>query len=176
MEKYQTINEFVASNMSDKIVQKAKSPLMGLIILAVGIGSLVLLGTQKMSDSLSATCLTMGIICTAVGFILTAMCLSKALGGYVYLPTGSHMKQRKCYLSNSDYKLSLEAINNNNIAVIGSIQPVVSSNSAIDVLYSRDHAIALLQAGRYEGNNFVPETPVQCIIGADVTHIQTLCK
>lgn len=175
MEKYQNINEYVAAMMGDKIVQKAKSPIMGLAILIIGIGLLVLLRTQKMSDSLSAACLTLGLISTALGLILTAMSLSKALGGYYYIPTSCRMKQHKCYLSNSDYKLCLEAFNNSP-AALGAIQPVVSSNSAIDILYSRDHAIALLQAGRYDSNNFVPETPVVCLIGADVTHIQSLCK
>ena len=87
MEKYQNINEYVAAMMGDKIVQKAKSPIMGLAILIIGIGLLVLLRTQKMSDSLSAACLTLGLISTALGLILTAMSLSKALGGYYYIPT-----------------------------------------------------------------------------------------
>ena len=52
MEKYQTIDEYVAAEMSDKIERKAKSPLLGLLILAVGIFLLVMLRTQKMDDTL----------------------------------------------------------------------------------------------------------------------------
>ena len=176
MEKYQTIDEYVAAEMGDKIKRKAKSPLMGLLILAVGIVLLVLLRTQKMGDSLMATCLTVGIIAVGVGIIITAMCLTGAISHYVYKPTHSRMKQRKCYLSLEDYKLCIEAIGNNNLAALGALQPVTSSNSALNILYSRDHAVALLQAIRDNSGHFEPETPVIRLTGTEVTHIQALCR
>ena len=176
MEKYQTIDEYVAAEMSDKIKRKAKSPLLGLLILAVGIVLLVLLRTQKMGDTLMTTCLTVGIIGTALGIIITAMCLTGAISHYVYKPTHSRMKQRKCYLSLDDYKLCIEAIGCNNLAALGALQPVVSSNSALNILYSRDHAIALLQAIRDNSGHFEPETPVLRLTGTEVTHIHALCK
>lgn len=176
MEKYKTIDEYVAIEMGDRIVRKAKSPLAGLLVMAVGIVLLVLLGTQRMSDTLSASCLTVGIIALAVGIVLTAMCLTKALWHYVYVPTKSKMRQRKCYLDNDDYKLVLEAIRSKNYAVLGSLQPVTSSNSALSILYSRDLAVALLQAGHYDSNNLVPETPVVALLGDEVTQMKALCK
>ena len=176
MEKYQTIDEYVASELGDKVTRKAKSPLLGALILAIGIGLLVLLRTQKMGDTLMTLCLTVGIISLGIGLILTAMCLTKALWHYVYKPTHSRMKQRKCYLSVADYQHCLEAIGDNNISALGTLLPVTSSNSALSLLYSRDHAIALLQAGRYDSGHFEPETPVICLIGTEVTHIRALCK
>ena len=176
MEKYQTIDEYVAAEMSDKIKRKAKSPLLGLLILAVGIFLLVMLRTQKMGDALMASCLTVGIIGTALGIIITAMCLTGAISHYVYKPTHSRMKQRKCYLGPDDYKLCIEAIGSNNLAALGALQPVVSPNSALNILYSRDHAIALLQAIRDNSGHFEPETPVTRLTGTEVNAVQKLCK
>lgn len=176
MEKYQTIDEYVAAEMSDKIKRKAKTPLLGLLILAVGIFLLVMLRTQKMDDTLMTLCLTVGIIALGVGIIITAMCLTGAISHYVYKPTHSRMKQRKCYLSLDDYKLCIEAIGCNNLTTLGALHPVTSSNSALNILYSRDHAIALLQAIRDNSGHFEPETPVIRLTGSEATHIQSLCK
>ncbi|MBQ9417812.1 MAG: hypothetical protein IJU19_04445 [Bacteroidales bacterium] len=176
MERYQTIDEYVAAEMGDKIKRKAKSPLLGLLILAVGIFLLVMLRTQKMGDTLMTTCLTAGIIALGAGVVITAMCLTGAISHYVYNPTHSRMKQRKCYLSLDDYKLCIEAIGNNNIAALGGLQPVTSSNSALNILYSRDHAVALLQAIRDNSGHFEPETPVIQLTGNEVNAVQQLCK
>lgn len=176
MEKYQTIDEYVASEMGDKIGRKAKSPLLGMLILAVGAALLVLLRTEVMPDALMATCLTLGIIALGVGLVLTAMCLTKAMWHYVYRPTRSAMRRRKRYLSLADYQHCLEAIGENRIESLATLLPVTSSNSALDLLYSRDHAIALLQAGRYDTGHFEPETPVVRLVGTEVATIQSLCK
>lgn len=176
MEKQQTINEYVAAEMGDKIVRKAKSPLLGLLLLGVGIGLVVLLSAVQMGDALQAACLTFSIIGSALGIILTAMCLTKTLWRYVYLPTRSKMRQCTCYLSNTDYQITLEAIRDKRLNLLASLPPVVSSNSALSILYSHDHAVALLQAGRYDSGHFEPETPVVCLTGTEVTHIQALCK
>lgn len=176
MEKYQTIDEYVASEMGDKVTRKAKSPLLGLVILAIGIFLLVMLRTQKMGDTLMTLCLTVGIIALGVGLVITAMCLSKTMTYYFYNPTHSRMKQRKCYLSATDYQHCLDSIGDNNIAALGTLLPVTSSNSALNLLYSRDHSIALLQAVRDNSGHFEPETPVVRLTGMEVTHIQVLCK
>ncbi len=176
MGKYQTIDEYVAAEMGDKIVKKSRSPLLGLLILFAGIGLIVLLCKMPMGDILQSVCLTFGMIGAVLGIILTGMCLTKALVYYVYNPTHSRMKQCKCYLGGDGYKLCLEAIGSNNFATLGALQPVTSSNSALSILYSRDHAVALLQAGRYDSGQFEPETPVVCLVGTDVTHVQALCR
>lgn len=176
MEKYQTIDEYVASEMGDKITQKARSPLPGLLVLAIGIFLLVMLRTQKMGDTLMTLCLTVGIVALGVGLVITAMCLTKAMWHYVYNPTHSRMKHHKCYLDATDYQHCLDAIGDNNIAALGTLLPVTSSNSALNLLYSPDHAIALLQAIRDNSGHFEPESPVLLLTGTDVTHIQALCK
>lgn len=174
MEKYQTIDEYVASEMGDKVARKAKSPLLGLLILAIGIFLLVMLRTQNMGDTLMTLCLTVGIIALGVGLILTVMCLTKAIWHYVYKPTHSRMKQRKCYLGMTDYQHCMESIGENNLSALATLLPVTSSNCAISLLYSRDHAIALLQAGRCDSGHFVPETQVVLLTGTEVIRIQAL--
>lgn len=174
MEKYQAIDEYIATEMGDKIVRKAQSPLLGIVTLAIGIGLLVFFRTQKMSDSLMALCLTAGLIALGVGLVLTALCLTKAVWHYVYKPTRCRMKKRRCYLSVSDYQHCLDAISENNLSAIGIVTPVTSSNSALDILYSRDHSIALLQAIRDNSGHFEPESTVIQFTGTEVTHIQSL--
>ena len=57
--------------MSGKITRKRNSPLPSLLVLAVGIGLLTLLRLAEMGDSLMSTCLTVGMIATVLGVILT---------------------------------------------------------------------------------------------------------
>ena len=171
-----TIEQYIDTEMSGKITRKRNSPLPGLLVLAVGIAMWVLLCTADLGDSLSATCLTVGLIATALGLILTAMNLSGALTHFVYLPTRSRMRRRKCYLSIGDYQHCLDAIGSGNIGALATLLPVPGSNGALDLLYSRDHAVALLQAIRDNSGHFEPETPVIRLTGSEVTHIQSLCK
>lgn len=176
MDKYQTIDEYVATVMGDEVKCKAQSPLLGLLILAVGIGMLVLLRTQTMGDALMTSCLTVGIIALAVGIVITAMCLTKAIWHYVYKPTGSRMKWRKCYLVGDDYRRCVDAINAGDAKSLATLMPDTNSNSALRILYSRDRAIALLQAGRDDSGHFEPETPVLRLTGSDVNELHRLCK
>ena len=176
MEKYQTIDEYIATEMGDKIKRKAQSPLLGLLVMAVGIGLLVLLRTQTMGDALMTSCLTVGILSLAVGIVITAMCLTKAIWHYVYKPTHSRMRWRKCYLGGDDYHRCVDAINAGDTKVLATLMPDSNSNSSLRILYSSDHALALLQAGRDDSGHFEPETPVICLAGTDVTRIQALCK
>ena len=176
MEKYPTIEEYVATEMGDKIERKAKSPLLGLLILAVGIALLVLMRATPLSDALMSTCLTLGIIAVAVGIVLTAMCLTKALWHYVYIPTRSPMRECKCHLSSTDYQITLEALRDKRVGLLASLPAVVSSNSALSLLYSRDHTIVLLQAMRDNSGHFEPETPVVVVTGPDAANLQALCK
>lgn len=171
-----TIEQYIDTEMSGKITRKRNSPLPGLLVLAVGIAMWVLLCTADLGDSLSATCLTVGLIATALGLILTAMNLSGALTHFVYLPTRSRMRRRKCYLSIGDYQHCLDAIGSGNIGALATLLPVTGSNEALDLLYSHDHAVALLQAIRDNSGHFEPETPVLRLTGTEVTHIQSLCK
>ena len=176
MEKYQTIDEYIAAEMGDKIARKAKTPLSGVLILAAGIALLVLLRSLPMGDALMTTCLTAGIIATAVGIIVTAMCLTGAMSRYVYLPTRSKMRRRKCYLGIADYQHCTAAIAEGNLGALATLLPVTSSNSALDLLYSSDHAVALLQAIRDNSGHFEPETRVVRLTGTEVAAIEMLCK
>ncbi len=176
MEHYPTIDEYVAMQMGDKITIKANSLLPSLMVFAVGIGSLILIRTEGLPDVLMATLLTVGLIGTAVGMILTAMCLTKALYHYVYQPTDCRMRRCKCYLSNDDYRRCVEAFGVGDTNFLTTLQFVASSNNVLDILYSRDQTIALLQVGRYDYGPFRPETPVILLTGKEVSMLHTLCK
>ena len=129
-----TIEQYIDTEMPGKIARKRNSPFLALLVLAVGIGMWALLCTVKMEDSLSATCLTLGLICTVLGLILTAMNLSVALTHFVYLPTHSRMREKKVYIISDDYKDVVEAVNNGNLQSLATMRPVVSSISAIRIL------------------------------------------
>ena len=80
--------------MSGIIARKRNSPLPAVLVLVVGVGMLVLMSAARMGDILSATCLTVGLIGTVIGLILTAMNLSGAMTHFVYLPTRSRMREK----------------------------------------------------------------------------------
>ena len=61
-----TIEQYIDTEMAGKIARKRNSPFIALLVLAVGLGMWGLLCTVNMEDSLSATCLTLGLICTAL--------------------------------------------------------------------------------------------------------------
>ena len=171
-----TIEQYIETEMSDKIIRKRNSLLPYLLVLAVGIGFLLLMGTANLGDSLSSTCLTIGLIATAVGLILTAMNLSGAMTHFVYLPTHSRMKETKVYVSGDDYKDIADAIASGNLRPLATIRPVVSSNSAVRILASRDGACLLVQAVRDQSGHFEPETDVRLLTGPDAEPIQHLLK
>ena len=171
-----TIEQYIETEMSGKITRKRNSPLPNLLVLAVGVGLLVLLRSMKMGDSLGTTCLTVGIICTALGLILTAMSLSGAMTHFVYLPTRSRMKEKKVYISGDDYKEIADAITSGNLQPLATIRPVVSSNSAVRILASRDGECALVQAICDQSGHFEPETDVRVLNGTAAAAIQHLIK
>lgn len=176
MEKIQSVDQYIAAHMGDKIVRRAQSPVVGLLILLVGIFFMVLMRKVKMSDSMQALSLTVGLIAMAVGLVLTAMCLSKAIWHYVYQPTRSRMKRRKIYLSLADYHNVHEALANNNLDAFKTISPITSSNGAINLLFSRDRAVAFLQLGRYDTGHFEPESEVVALEGGQMSNIVHLLK
>lgn len=176
MEKIQTINEYIAAEMGGKIVRKRKSPLAGLLLIAVGVAMMVLMNSTHMADSLQASALTVGLICLALGLVLTAMAFSGALWCYRYVTTGSKLKEKKVYLGAADYNKAAEALRNGDKGGLGNLKAVVSSNGALHVLRSLDGSIALLQAGRFDTGHFEAETPVMVLVGTEVAAIETLCK
>lgn len=156
-----TIEQYIETEMSGNIARRRNSLLPALLVLAVGVGMLVLLSAARMGDTLSATCLTFGIIGTGLGFILTAMNLSGAMTHLVYLPTHSRMRERKVYLSGDDYRAFVEAAGNGDLLKLADLSPVVSSNSAVRILASRDGKCVLFQAIRDHNGHFEPETEVR---------------
>lgn len=155
-----TIEQYIETKMSGKIARKKNSPLPALLVLAIGIGMLVLLRTVKMADSLSAASLTVGLIATVLGLILTAMTLSGAVTHFVYLPTRSRMREKKVYVSSSDYKDLVEVLGEGNPQALATLRPVVSSNCAVRLLASRDGECILAQAIQDQNGHFEPETEV----------------
>lgn len=171
-----TIEQYIDTEMPGKIARKRNSPFLALLVLAVGIGMWALLCTVKMEDSLSATCLTVALVCTALGLILTGMSLSGALTHFVYLPTHSRMREKKVYISGDDYKDVVEAVNNGNLQSLATMRPVVSSNSAIRILASRDGECVLVQAIRDQSGHFEPETEVRILAGPSAAGLIHLTK
>lgn len=176
MERLQTIEQYIAAEMNGKIERKRKPIVVDLLVLVVGIALLVLVVKAKMSDSLQAATLTVGLIALAVGVILTFMNLSGALWYYMYVPTGCRCKDKTVYLGADDYRRAVEALNGGNKAVLGELRAVTTSNGALRILRSSDGAFALVQAGRLDSSSFEVETPVVLFADSDVISIERLCK
>ena len=176
MEKKQTINEYIATEMGGKIEKKKDFPLVGLTLLIGGAIALVLMAGIHDADSLQTLLLTVGIISIAVGLVLTAMALSGSMWHYRYIATGSRMQDGKVYLSIDDYQTAVEALVSKDHGSLSHLKAVVSSNCALRVLRSKDGSIALVQAGRYDTGHFEEETPVVCLVGTEVAAIEALCR
>ncbi|MDY6372688.1 MAG: hypothetical protein SPL12_10410 [Bacteroidales bacterium] len=56
------------------------------------------------------------------------------------------------------------------------LRPIGTSNAQLQILYSRDHSLALLQAGRLETGHFEPDTPVVQLSGSEFAALKELCK
>lgn len=171
-----TIEQYIESEMSGKITRKKNSPVPSILVLAIGVGLLFLIRSVSLSDSLMVASLTIGIICTAVGLILTAMSLTGAMSHFVYLPTHSRMKEKKVYVSGDDYKDIVDAIVNCNLQSLATIRPVVSSNSAVRILASCDGECALIQAIRDQSGHFEPETDVRMLLANATSAVAHLLK
>ncbi|MBP5535507.1 MAG: hypothetical protein J6X62_01805 [Bacteroidales bacterium] len=171
-----TIEQYIETGMSGKITRKRNSPLPSLLVLAVGIGLLTLLRLAEMGDSLMSTCLTVGMIATVLGVILTGMSLSGAMSHYVYLPTDSRMREKKVYIDGNSYKDAAAAIAKGNAQELSALQPVATSNYALNIVASRDGACALVQAERYDAGHFEPDSDVRPFIGPSAAVILQLIK
>ena len=176
MEKYKTIDEYIATEMAGKIESRRKSPVMPLVVLALGVALLVLMRAGSLADSMQMLVLTLGVLTLAVGIVLTAMSFSGAMRFYRYEPTRSRMTNRKVYVGSGDYGKAVDAIQKDDKDGLDNLRPDTNSNGAIHLVRSRDGAIALLQAGRFDSGHFEPDTPVMCLTANDVTHISSLCK
>lgn len=176
MENILTIDQYIAANMGSQIQKRAKSPLMGLVVLAAGVGLLVLMNTSHLADSLQALLLTLGILATGVGVVVTAMCLTKTMWHWHYLPSNRRMRLKRLYLDVSDYRRCIDALGANRPADLVRLRPIGTSNEQLRILYSSDHSIALLQAGGLETGHFEPATPVIQINGTEFAAIKELCR
>ena len=176
MEHIKTIEEHIATEMGGKIERKKNFPLLGLVLLAAGVAMLVLMAGIQNADSLQTFLLTAGMICTALGLLFTLMALSGALFHYRYAATGSRIKERKIYLSPEDYRTAYDALTTGATGDLASVKPVVSSNSALRVLRSKDGSIALVQGGRYDTGHFEAETPVKVLVGTEAAATEALCR
>lgn len=176
MENFQTIEQYIAAEMSGKIVSKRKPIIVDLLLDFAGIALLVLMAYAKMSDSLQAATLTVGFLTLAVGLILTFMNLSGASTYYRYVPTGSRCKDKKVYLASDDYRRAVEALNSGDKNVLGELKAIATSNGALHILLSNDGAFALVQAGRLDTSRFEAETPVVPFADSEVVAIEQLCK
>lgn len=176
MEHIQSIEEHIAAEMGGKIVRKRNSILVPLLVLIIGIGLLVLLTQSHMSDALSSACLTVGLIATVLGLVLTAMNLSGALSHYQYASTGSRMKDHKVYLTVDGYRKATDALSTGNMSSLSDLQPVTSSNTALHILVCKDDSIALVQPLRDESGHLEPDAPVKCLVGTEVASLHKLCK
>lgn len=171
-----TIEQYIDAEMSGKITRKKNSPLPNMLVLAVGIVVLALLRTVKMGDTMMTTCLTIGIILTGIGLVLTAMSLSGAMSHFVYMPTHSRMHEKKVYVSGDDFKDVVDAIANDGLQPLAAIRPVVSSNSALRIFVSSDGACALVQAIRDQVGHFDPESDVLVLTGSETSAVMSLVK
>lgn len=167
---------YISTQMNGKIERRGNSLLIPAITTATGIVVLCLAFTAHLSDIIQTTLLTIGFILVPAGLIWVVLCLSKTLWHYYYLPTSSPMQSKTLYLSAEEFHNCNEMLENGNIKELKTLSLIPSSNVALCIIYSRDHSIALLQAGRMDTSRLEPTSPVVTLTGADVGNIVPLLR
>lgn len=160
MEHTQNINEYIATQMSGEMERKGKSPMLWIILTLIGVAAIVACFARGLSDSMQTLLLTVGVIALGVGVVFSVLCFTKTLWHYKYLPTGSPVSIKTVYLNTDDYRRCREALAENRHDILNTLTPQISTNSGVTVVRSRDAALVLLQAGRYDTGVFEPESPV----------------
>ena len=170
------INEYINTQMTGKIVRRGNSAVIPLIITFVGIAALVPAYTVFTTDTVQSTLLSIGFIFVAVGLIWAVLCFANILWHYHYLPTSSPMQSKTLYLQTEDFHYCNEMLESGNTQALKTLFRVPSSNNVLCIIYSRDHSIALLQAGRMETSRLEPTSPVVTLTGDDAKNIVPLLR
>ena len=168
------IDEYIASQMQDKIVRRNNSPLLPAAITVIGAAALATAFTVPMSDSQQTGLIAVGFLVAAAGLVWTLMCLSGNAWHYHYLPTNCAMSDRKLYIAQSDFQHCTDCLNRGDLQSLGSVTFVPSGNLELRLVSSRDGAIALLQAGRADSTTLEPTTDVIVASGPEVAHLSAL--
>lgn len=161
--EYIDLNEYIETKMKGIIVKRRNSLFIPIVILAIGVAALVLALVVNLGDIVQVALLSAGSMTAAVGLVWVILGLCGSLRHYHYQPTNSRMRKRRIYLTPEDLHHCEEAIRNNDIAIFTSIKPATDSNCALNVIYSTDMNIALLQAVRYDGPRTEPTTDVMVV-------------
>ena len=162
--------------MSGEIERRGNSPLTPAITSAVGIISLILAYTTHPSEDIEITLLSLGFILIVTGLLWAILCITQTLWHYHYLPTDSPMRNKTIYLSSEDSRYCSEMLGNGKTDTLKTLSSLPSSNSALRIVYSRDHSIALLQACRMETSQMEPSSPVVTLRGDNVVTIASLLQ
>ncbi len=168
------INEYINTNLNDKIQRRGNSPLIPVILAVAGIATLVAAYTAGMADTVQTTLLTIGFILATVGVVWAVLCFANVLWHYQYLPSSSPMRDTNIYLSSDDFRAVTDMLEKGHTDLPSTLSPVISSNTVLHIVYSRDMSIALLQTGRLETSRLEPASPVVVLTGADTNNISAL--
>ena len=154
----ETIEQYIQSQMAGRIERRGNSPVKGIILFVAGGIVLGLAFAGSFSSNLRTALLSLGFMAAAVGLVLAVLCLTGSLWHYYHVPTRENMRRRTVYLSMGDYERCKAALQGGDLTALSEAVPLVSSNLAIQAVYCRH--MVLLQAGRAEGAQLEPVTPV----------------
>lgn len=169
MEEYINIEEYLATDNSNKYTKCTGCPWWGIGILIVSIAILACSLRLVGGDTVKMLLLTLGILGIIVGAALIIACCTGR--SYRLKATGQRLKAIKIYIDASDRQKCKDAIVENNPKKLAGVATTASSCTLLQIVCTDDRRYALVQLEEYVPHSFIPVTPVAEMVGEDTANM-----
>lgn len=147
------------------VVRRKKSPVLSLVVLAIGIGLIVLYFFTKdtMGDNLASSLIMAAGAITLVGGLMLTSCLVDTEGKPAIQATGERLRYKELYFPQEQRAEVQRLIDEGLIKRILAATNGQSSGIAVAIYHTSDLRIASMQAYEYIGYEYRPITGIKVI-------------
>lgn len=147
------------------VVRRKKSPVLSLVVLAFGIGLIVLYFFTKdtMGDNLASSLIMAAGAITLVGGLMLTSCLVDTEGKPAIQATGERLRYKELYFPQEQRAEVQRLIDEGLIKRILAATNGQSSGIAVAIYHTSDLRIASMQAYEYIGYEYRPITGIKVI-------------
>lgn len=147
------------------VVRRKKSPVLSLVVLAIGIGLIVLYFFTKdtMGDNLASSLIMAAGAITLVGGLMLTSCLVDTEGKPAIQATGERLRYKELYFPQEQRAKVQRLIDEGLIKRILAATNGQSSGIAVAIYHTSDLRIASMQAYEYIGYEYRPITGIKVI-------------
>lgn len=147
------------------VVRRKKSPVLSLVVLAIGIGLIVLYFFTKdtMGDNLASSLIMAAGAVTLVGGLMLTSCLVDTEGRPVIQATGERLRYKELYFPQEQRAEVQRLIDEGSVKRILATTSSQSSSIAVAIFYSAELHVVSMQAYEYIGYEYRPITGIKVI-------------